>query len=211
MFAHVRSHLLLVMLTLLLCVVAYPLVLLVAGQTLFPRQAQGDPQLLAQAFTGEEYFWPRPSGVDYNAMGSGGSNLAASNPKLRERVVQQIAPIVRYRSSGELVGVEPAKFEQWLQERGTSDDLEPVTADMVTTSGSGLDPHISVRNAKSIYQLDRVARKRASADNVEKTRQQIVELIDRHTLAPLGGMLGEPIVNVQELNRALDQELPRKP
>lgn len=108
MLAHLRSNLLLVVLTLLVGVVAYPAVLLAFGQLVVPTSANGSlvngpdgkpvgSSQLAQEFKGDEWFKPRPSGVGYNAAGSGGSNLGANNPKLRLRVVQQLSPSASYR------------------------------------------------------------------------------------------------------------------
>src|SRR5262249_29920059 len=91
-------------------------------------------------------------------------------------------------------------FDLWLQEHpGKADDIEPVPADMVTASGSGLDPHITLRNAKSVYQLDRVAAKRGVS------REQVAQLLDERSFAPLGGLAGELLVNVLEVNLELDR------
>jgi K+-transporting ATPase ATPase C chain len=101
-------------------------------------------------------------------------------------------------------------FDMWLQEHPRA-DLEPVPADMVTASGSGLDPHITVRNALSVYQLGRVAAKRAKTESeIQRVRQQITELIESQSFRPLGPLAGEPLVNVLELNLALDAKFPMR-
>src|SRR5271157_4410977 len=101
MFPHLRANLWLLVLTLALCSGLYPLALWAIGKTVFPRQAEGSllrgpdgkpvgSRLIAQPFSGEEYFQPRPSAVSYNATASGASNWGASNPLLRDRVAQQL-------------------------------------------------------------------------------------------------------------------------
>ena len=117
MLSHLRANLWLLGLSLLLCCVIYPGILLVFGQTLFPSQADGSlifdqagkpigSRLIAQPFTGDEYFQPRPSAVSYNAAASGASNWGANNYLLRDRVARQLGPIVKYRSG--------AKADNWL-------------------------------------------------------------------------------------------------
>jgi K+-transporting ATPase ATPase C chain len=181
------------LLTLFLAVVlggAYPLAVWAAGQALFPEQANGsliaDPDgtvrgsaLLAQRFTGAKYFHPRPSaaGAGYDAGNSSGTNLGPTSRKLADSIAAAVAAC---RRDNEL----PA---------GT-----PVPADAVTSSGSGLDPHISVANAG--LQAPRVARARRLP--VERVRL----LIRQHTAPRDFGLLGEPGVNVLLLNRALDAE-----
>src|SRR5208337_3286390 len=115
MMRHLRANLWLLLLTVLVCCVLYPLVLLGIGQTVFPNNARGSlidtngrpaasekeavgSRLIAQPFTGEEYFQPRPSAVSYNAEASGASNWGANNYLLRDRVARQLGPIVKYRS-----------------------------------------------------------------------------------------------------------------
>ncbi len=182
MFAEVRSHLILVSTSLVLCCGVYPAALLLFGRSLAPESAAGSlvagpdgkvvgSRLLAQEFKSPKYFQPRPSAVGYNAAGSGGSNLAASNSKLRERVAEQL--------------------------KGTTGT---VPADTVTTSGSGLDPHLTLAAAKQ--QAERVAatRGRAQAD--------VIAVLDGLAFTPLDGLAGEPLVNVLELNLRLDERLP---
>jgi potassium-transporting ATPase KdpC subunit len=172
----IRTLLLLTLGTLLLGAGVYPLVVLAIGQTIFRDSANGslivDPdgtvrgsRLIAQPFASDEWFQPRPSAVDYNAAGSGGSNLGASNPKLRDRVTEQLK---------------------------TLPTGQPVPADAVTTSGSGLDPSISVANAK--MQAPRVATARKT------TVEELNQLIDKNSVSVFGG---DPIINVVELNQAL--------
>src|SRR5262249_49000643 len=107
MSAHVRANLWLLLLTLAVCCVLYPLALWAVGQGVFPDRASGSlvtgadgkvvgSRLIAQPFSDAKYFQPRPSAVSYNAAASGGSNLAASNPKLRGRVAQALGLIARY-------------------------------------------------------------------------------------------------------------------
>jgi K+-transporting ATPase ATPase C chain len=110
MFNHLRACFVLLVLTLLICCVLYPLTLWSAGRTLFPAQAEGSlvrgpdgqpigSRLIAQAFGGDEYFQPRPSAASYNASASGASNFAASNYLLRDRIARTLGPIVRFRDS----------------------------------------------------------------------------------------------------------------
>ena len=342
---HFRACLWLLGLSFLLCAVLYPLALWGVGQAFFHDRAEGSlvyaadgttpvgSRLIGQPFTADEYFWPRPSaaGNGYDASASGGSNLAASNPKLRGRIAQTLGPVVRYRPDGPRKGamvgpdvekwftaesakgrgltaewagknptlagvwagsskltkayvqkwaddhpevgsawraanpdaagrpkpddlapffftsyaaahpgtwpaatevgkdgkkekqIRPAKsgneiqsifFELWLAEHAdAAADLDPVPADMVLTSGSGLDPHITLRNA--VYQLEtRVAVARAAKSGGDRAtvREAVAALLDRQAFTPLGGLAGgEPLVNVLEVNRALDALPTRRP
>jgi K+-transporting ATPase c subunit len=241
MLGHLRSSLLLLVLTVLVCCVLYPLIVWGIGHA-FPEQAQGSlvvqdgksvgSRLIAQGFKGEEYFWPRPSAVDYNASASGASNWGASNPKLRDRVARTLGPVVRYASGprkGELVGpdiekwvqetpdlkkdapllegkdLQAAFFDRWLQAHPEA-DLEKVPADLVMASGSGLDPHITRRNA--LYQAPRVAKARG------KKVPEIEQLVEEMAQPLMGGLAvagPEKLVNVLELNLALDARLPGLP
>jgi K+-transporting ATPase ATPase C chain len=128
--------------------------------------------LLSQRFTRPEYFWPRPSAVDYNASATGGSNLSPTNPKITERAKEIVA---RLRPSGDM----------------------QVPADLVTTSGSGMDPHITLAAAK--LQVPRVAAARELSANL--LEQLVRDQADPPTFSALRG---EPLVNVLELNLALD-------
>jgi potassium-transporting ATPase KdpC subunit len=168
----------------------YPLVVFAAGQLLFQHQANGSllvdksgvirgSALLAQNFTGEQYFHPRPSAAGANgfdATSSSGSNLGPTSSNLVANITQNIA---NYRVENNLA----------------TNAIVP--ADAVTTSGSGLDPHISPANAE--IQIARVARARGISE--EKLR----ELVKQNTSGRDLGLFGEPRVNVMTLNFALDQ------
>jgi K+-transporting ATPase ATPase C chain len=172
----------------------YPLIVYGAGQLLFPHQANGSllkdksgavrgSALLAQNFTGAQYFHPRPSAAGANGFDatiSSGSNLGPTSTNLFAAVAQRISD---YRGENNL------------------ETNAPVPADAVTASASGLDPHISVANAE--LQIPRVAKARGiSEDNVRA-------LVKQNTTGRDLGVFGEPRVNVMTLNFALDQ-LPRK-
>lgn len=334
---HLRSNLLLVGLTLLICCVAYPAFLLVVGKAVLAdkaagsllRDGKGNPigsRLIAQPFTGDEWFQPRPSAVGYNAAATGGSNWGSANPNLRDRVARQLGPIVKYASGakkGELAGPDVEKwfqedryagksgivaqwagmhagfaanwakadplnaayivawqesnpeavaewkkanagaggpkpedlagaffasfskdnpgkfpsaveqpaadgktqkviqpvgegsgiqsifFDMWRQEHADA-ALEPVPADMVMASGSGMDPHITLKNAH--YQLDRVASKWAESSKQDKAkvRGEIETLLKETSEAPLGGMAGVAMINVMEINLALRERYEAK-
>jgi len=337
MIRHLRANLWLLGLTVLLCSVVYPAAIWMFAQTLFRDTAQGSlvdnrgrltvasgeavgSRLIAQPFTGDEYFHPRPSAVGYNAAASGASNWGANNYLLRLRVARLLGPMVRFGEKspkkGELVGpdielwfrlhpphggkgivaqwalaypsaaatwvkadqqnaayveewrkthqtevadwiksnpgtpepksedlavaffvrysaehpgtfpgpveypesgekmakvIEPVDagndirsnfFEMWRQENPDV-DLELVPADMVMASGSGLDPHITLKNA--LHQVDRVAEKWAAETKQDpaNVRQAIVDLLHEKAEAPLGGLVGLPLINVLEVNLAL--------
>ena len=356
MMSHLRANLFLLVSTVGICCVLYPAVLYGVGRGLFPEAASGgliDAQgnatrdaaaargsrLIGQPFTADEYFFPRPSaaGNGYNATASGGSNLGANNPKLRDRAAQLLGPMVVYKAGSKSAGTgpeprtpqqdmeawfaaapdraatwaatatvgpanwaktdlandkyglqgeyilawvkihpdvlaewkkanpdktdepkpedlvpqffasfaktNPAKwpgvvevkladgktekrvepvaadaaihanfFDLWLGDpanAGRAADLVPVPVDMVTASGSGLDPDITARNALSVYQLDRVAKKRAASPaEVERVKQGIADLVRAKSFTPLSGLIGEPLVNVVELNLELDAKFP---
>jgi K+-transporting ATPase ATPase C chain len=116
---HLRANLLLLAFTVAICCVLYPLFLYLIGRGLFPTATSGSlmnesgenatdgargSRLIAQKFTADEYFWPRPSAADYNATASGASNFGANNPKLRDRVAQQLGPVVVYRKGSTSAG-----------------------------------------------------------------------------------------------------------
>jgi len=180
-----RTSILFTLLTPLLFGIGYPLVVTAIAGTMFPHKAAGSlilkngqvvgSELLAQSFTSDRYFHPRPSaaGNGYDATSSGGSNLAQSNTKLVQRIQGDIDKL-----SAENPG-------------------HPVPIDAVTTSGSGLDPDITPDNA--IFQAQRVARARGLSE------AQVRQAIEQHTTGRTFGVLGEPRVNVLELNLALDQ------
>ena len=184
-----RPALLLLALFTLLTGILYPLAVTGAAQALFPEEASGSlirrhgqvigSQLIGQRFEDRRYFWGRPSATSpapYNAAASTGSNLGPMNPALAEAIAARVAA---------LRAADPA--------RATA----PVPVDLVTASGSGLDPHLSP--AAALYQASRVARLRGLDE--AKLRQ----LIDAHTEARTLGIFGEPRVHVLRLNLALDQ------
>lgn len=172
------------LITTLLLGLGYPLLLTGIAEFVFPHQANGSlilhngqivgSSLIAQSFTSDRYFHPRPSaaGNGYDATASGGSNLAQSNAKLAARIQADIDKLQKEN---------PGK---------------PVPIDMVTTSGSGLDPDITPDDA--YYQAARVAKARGLSDDAVRA------LIDKHITGRQMGLLGEPRVNVLELNLDLD-------
>jgi K+-transporting ATPase ATPase C chain len=163
----------------------YPLLVTGIASVLFPHKAAGSlilkdgqvigSELLAQSFTSDRYFHPRPSaaGNGYDATSSGGTNLAQSNAKLVQRIQGDI---------DKLSAENPGK---------------PVPIDMVTTSGSGLDPDITPDNA--YFQAPRVAKARGVSED------QVRQLISQHIAGRTFGLLGEPRVNVLDLNLNLDK------
>lgn len=132
---------------------------------------------VGQAFSGDQYFWSRPSAVDYDAAGSGGSNLGPSNPEHLSEVQQRIENFLAHHP-------EVSRSE--------------IPSDLVTSSGSGLDPHISVQGAT--VQAKRIA------DIRKMNLERVHDLIEQHTEAPLWSFLGTSRVNVLTLNLALDNE-----
>lgn len=168
-----------------LCGLLYPLLVTGIASVLFPHQAAGSlilkdgqvigSELLAQSFTADKYFHPRPSaaGNGYDATSSGGSNLAQSNAKLVQRIQGDID-----RLSKENPG-------------------KPVPIDLVTTSGSGLDPDITPDAA--YFQAPRIAKARSLSE------EQVLQLIQQHITGRTLGLLGEPRVNVLALNLDLDK------
>jgi K+-transporting ATPase ATPase C chain len=330
MLKYISKSLLLLAVAVLICSVLYPLALWAIGQTIFPFQANGSilqgpdgkpvgSQLIAQPFTKDEYFQPRPSAASYDASASASSTLAASNYALRDRVARTIGLIAKYRggaSDGKPVTPDieswfqkdlfhgkpqivaqwadlhnslaqacvkadpaqasyvdewakahpdlvagfikdnpgipkpaavdlaviffenisqkyPGKFPSLVTKTGTDgktvkkielvttgsdiqsvffdmwrDDhpdivLQDVPGDLVTTSGSGLDPHITLQNAE--FQLDRVAAKWAANTKRDPAhvRQEIEQILQDKSAAPWGGIIGEKFVNVLEVNLEL--------
>jgi K+-transporting ATPase ATPase C chain len=326
MVQHIAKSLLLLVLTLLICCVAYPIAVWAIGQTVFPEQANGSlvrdrdgtvvgSRLIAQPFTKDEYFQPRPSAASYDGSASASSTLAPSNYLLRARVAAALGPIVKYRSgtkAGQPVApdveawfaedayqgqphivaqwadahgavaqawvkadpshaayvdewtkahpeevaqwkkdnpdvpepaaadlavpffddfskrhpgqfpspvehsvdgktetaIEPVKagpdiqatfFDMWRQEHPDV-DLQEIPADMVTTSGSGLDPHITFDSA--LYQLDRVAAKWAEDTKRDPAQlhKEIKAILEQNAFAPGNGLFGTDLVNVLEVN-----------
>jgi potassium-transporting ATPase KdpC subunit len=187
MLRDLRAALSLMMAMLLLLGVGYPIMVLGLGKVLFPRQAAGSlvyrdntlvgSTLIGQQFTAAKYFWGRPSATTpqpYNALASGGSNLGPLNPALLDSVAA---------NKKLFMSTEP-------------DDASPIPVDLVTASGSGLDPDISVAGA--LFQAERVAKAR----NLPPAR--VVGLIRSRQQGPLFGIMGEAHINVLELNMALD-------
>lgn len=330
MWKIISKSLWLLLFTVVLCCGVYPLCLWAIGQTVFPFQANGsmlkgpDGQLvgsllIAQPFTKDEYFQPRPSAASYDASASSSSAIAASNYALRDRVARTLGPIVKYKSgpkAGSLVApdietwfqkdvfqgnphivaqwadahnslasawvtadpthgayvddwskahpavvaqfikdnpstpqpkapdlavvffetfskeqpgrfpsavtsttadgksqttIQPVKdgsdiqsifFDMWRGDHPDA-DLQAIPGDMLTTSGSGLDPHITLQNAE--YQLDRVSAKWASdlKRDPAAVRNEIEHILQEKSSAPFWGLAGEKIVNVLEVNLML--------
>ena len=172
----------------------YPLAVTGIAQVVFPKQANGSlivkdgvavgSTLIGQPFDDPKYFWGRPSATSpyaYNATSSSGSNLGPTNEALKKAVADRVAT---------LKAADP-------------DNSAKVPVDLVTTSGSGLDPHISPASAE--YQVHRVARARGDTDEVVR------RLVTEHTEGRQWGVFGEPRVNVLELNLALDAMKPISP
>lgn len=190
LFSEIRSAVMATVVLAIVCCGLYPLVVYGISQVAFAHKANGSlitakdgtvrgSELLGQNFTEAKYFHPRPSaaGNGYDAANSSGSNLGPTSQKLNDALKDRIAA---YRT------------ENGLKE------TDPVPADAVSASSSGLDPHISLRNAE--LQVPRVAKARnLSADKVR-------ELIKQNTDAADLGILGEPGVNVMKLNIALDNQ-----
>jgi K+-transporting ATPase ATPase C chain len=168
-----------------LCGFLYSATVTGLGQLLFPAQANGSlieldgkilgSSLVAQPFTDPKYFQPRPSAANYDPMAMAGSNMARTNPELTKIIEQRIADI---------------EARDHIEGR-------QIPSDLVTASGSGIDPEISLKSA--MIQVQRVAEARHLSD------QQVIELIQEYTLKPTFGVLGQERINVLELNLALDQ------
>ena len=188
--AELRASIAATLLLAVLCCGIYPAVVWAVGQGLFSHKANGSlvrvdgkvagSSLLAQGFTAPNYFHPRPSaaGQGYDAAGSSGTNLGPTSKKLIESVKERVAD---YRA-----------------ENGLPPDAR-VPADAVTSSASGLDPHISVRNAT--LQAARVAKARGIGE------KEVLAKVGAHTEGRTLGFLGEPRVNVLTLNLSLDGKM----
>src|SRR6266545_3189206 len=187
MLAQLRPAILVLVLLTVVTGVVYPLVVTGIAQAVFPFQAQGSlvvkdgkvvgSALIGQPFDDPKYFWSRPSATSPfadNAASSSGSNLSPTNSDL-VKAVQGRVDALRAADPG---------------------NTAPVPVDLVTASGSGLDPHISP--AAALYQVSRVARER------KLDPQAVRQLVDRHTEGRFMGIFGEPRVNVLQLNLALD-------
>jgi K+-transporting ATPase ATPase C chain len=167
----------------------YPLLVWGVAQTAFRHQAQGSlvtradgivigSALIAQAFTGDGYFHPRPSGADYNAASTGGTNFGTTNPDHLAAVRERVASV---------------RTREALPSGA-------VPADLVTASGAGLDPHLSP--AAIDVQVARVATSRGVGSDAVR------RIVVAHTESPTLGFLGQPRINVLLLNLALDAALP---
>lgn len=184
MLKHLWTATLMTVVTTLLLGIAYPLAITGLAQVLFPDQANGQlierdgkvigSRIIGQPFSSPGYFFSRPSaaGAGYDAGASSGSNLGPTNKKLIDRVAADV---------------------QRLQANNSA----PVPIDLVTTSGSGLDPHISPAAAE--FQVRRVATERGVSE------ETIRDLVSANTQGRQFGILGEPVVNVLMLNLALDE------
>ena len=201
MLREIRPAILILLLLTAITGVAYPLAMTAIAGAIFPRQAQGSliekdgkvigSALIGQEFKEDKYFHGRPSATSapdpadstktvpapYNAANSGGSNLGPTSKALNDRVKQDVEKLRGENSS------------------------TPVPVDLVTTSGSGLDPDISPEGA--LFQVPRVAKAR----NMPEDR--VRQLVTEHTEGRLAGLLGEPRVNVLALNLALDRAATR--
>jgi len=186
MRTELRASLLMLLVLTLITGVLYPLAITGIAQLVFPRQANGSlieqngvvvgSSWIGQSFSAPKYFWGRLSGTSpaYNAGASSGTNYGPLNPALFDMVKARIDSLRAADPQATL----------------------PVPVDLVTASGSGLDPHISLAAAE--YQVKRVARARGLAPDAVR------RLVAQHTTGRLLGVIGEPVVNVLELNLALD-------
>jgi K+-transporting ATPase ATPase C chain len=194
MWTQIRPAVLLLLVLTVLTGLLYPLAVTGIAQALFPEQANGSlivkngvavgSALIGQPFDDPKYFWGRPSATSpygYNAASSSGSNLGPTNEALKKGIADRVAS---------LKAADP-------------DNQAKVPIDLVTTSGSGLDPHISPAAAE--YQVHRVAKARGVAEEI--VRRHVAE----HTEGRQWGVLGEPRVNVLELNLALDELKTKSP
>ncbi|MBI4041390.1 MAG: potassium-transporting ATPase subunit KdpC [Deltaproteobacteria bacterium] len=168
----------------LLVGIFYPCLMTVVGQGLFQEKANGGvivhqektigAHLIGQKFVQEKYFWPRPSAIDYQPLPSGGTNLGPTSLVLKKKVDERVILFQKF-------------------------SMEPIPPELLFTSGSGLDPHISVQGA--LFQVPRVVRARNFSEP-----QALFQLIQDLKESPTFGFLGEERVNVLELNLALDQK-----
>ena len=194
MFKELKTSCVMLLAFTLLTGIAYPLAMTGVAQVVFPGRANGSlivqdgravgSGLIGQPFDGPEFFWGRPSATGpypYNAASSSGSNLAVSNPAHIDAIHRRVAK---------------------LRESGIPDNV-PIPIDLVTASGSGLDPHIS--RAAADIQVARVARARGFGEDAVR------QLVQKHTEGRQLGIFGEPVVNVLRLNLALNQVAAPRP
>lgn len=175
----------LTLILLVICSLLYPLLIAAIGR-FAPGGGRGETvnvngkvvgyALIGQKFTHDKYFWSRPSAVDYNAAGSAGSNKGPTNPDYLKQVKDRLDTFLVHNP-----GVKK----------------EEVPAELITASGSGLDPHLSPMGAK--VQVKRIASIRKIDEN------KLIQLIDQHTEGPFLGLFGPSKVNVLKLNIALDE------
>ena len=184
----IRASIMALIILTLITGLIYPLFVTLVGKTVFSKQANGSiitidghavgSELIGQNFVGDKYLWSRPSATanyPYNALASGGSNLGPLNPALISAIKDRIAALAKTNPS------------------------IAIPVDLVTSSGSGLDPEISVASAN--FQLDRIAKARSM------TPEQVMSIINKYSQYPILGFLGEPRVNVLEVNLALDGKI----
>jgi potassium-transporting ATPase KdpC subunit len=176
-----------VLTTMVICCVFYTAAILGVGQVFVPYTANGSliqngqgktvgSEAIAQRFSQPTYFWPRPSAVNYNASATGGSNLSPASPEVRKRAETILA--------GRVAKGAP-----------------PIPADLITASGSGIDPHITLKGAR--YQLESIA----SARGV--SREKLIGILEHYAKRTGGVLTPEPLVNVLLVNMALDEERQR--
>lgn len=171
--------------TLVICSLLYPLAIFILGQAASPRTANGwllpdgtgniiGSEIIAQGFTKPYYFWPRPSAVDFNAAAAGGTNFGPANPALKERAMTLLTRL----------GTIPG---------------HPIPVDLVTASGSGLDPHITLSAAE--YQAPRVAQARGVPEELVRS------ILKEQSRKSERVFSAEPVVNVLMVNLELDKKL----
>ena len=171
----------------------YPLGVTVVAQLAWPHESNGSlneekqkvqgSELIAQKFVSQRYFWPRPSASEYATIPSSASNLGPTSAALKQRIVKRREELARAHES----------------------DISLVPEDLLTTSASGLDPHISKEAAR--FQIGRVAKARG-LDALQIAR--LNQIVDRQVEGPQWGLFGEPRVNVLLLNLMVDKAFPIK-
>ncbi len=188
----------------------YPLLMRGVGQLAFPEKVEGSvllqdgksigSKLIGQAFDAPHYFWGRPSATTpgpYNASASGGSNMGPNNPALKEAIQARVEALRAAESKYTADKKQLKKLAEGSSMASQQPESTSIPVDLVTASASGLDPEISP--AAAYYQVARVAKARAIP------QAQVKTLVAAHIQARQFGFLGEPRVNVLELNVALDK------